>query len=75
MSISLMLGVVYLLLLPVITVVIYSACVVASKTSEEAELRATKNRVANRPIFAHISSNNRAAWSRQSLRAQRNHVL
>lgn len=75
MSISWMLGVVYLLLLPVITVVIYSACVVASKTSEEAELRATQNRVANRPVFVHISSNNRAAWSRQSLRAQRNHVL
>ena len=75
MSISWMLSVVYLLLLPVITVVIYSACVVASKTSEEAELRATKNRVANRPVFVHISSNNRAAWSRQSLRAQRNHVL
>ena len=69
MSISWMLGVGYLLLLPVITVVIYAVCVIASKTSEEAEMRATRNRVTGRPILASAPYNARSAWPRQPLRS------
>ena len=70
MSISMIVGVGYLLVLPLITVIVYSACVVASKTSEEAEMRATRNSVMSRPIMlARVPCNTRAVWQRQSLRS------
>ena len=70
MSISMLVGVGYLLVLPMITVIVYSACVVASKTSEEAEMSATKNSLTSRSIrLARVPYHNRAVWQRPSLRS------
>ncbi len=69
MSISLMLGISYLLMLPVVSLVIYSACVVSSRASEAAEMRAAKiNRMQNLRL-ARVQCNSRSAWQRQLLRS------
>ena len=69
MSISLMLGVSYLLVFPVVSLVIYSACVVSSRASEAAAMRAAKiNRMQN-PRLARIQYNSQSAWRQQSLRS------